>query len=267
MICATALATPAAVSNLIANKAIPVLSDDELADIAEHLFLRAKTAVRINVAEVAYRNYGHPQACSLFLASAMPIAAKYSKRKTLDLFPHPSDWQFESLYHGAVMAAIRFFNRQTPLTSCPDGFRRYFLRTIATGALNQYFNRYEYAGVQAFDNLEKSVHPRSNEHSPEELVITHDLLEQVTHYPMLQRCLSDTLQAIADLGPQGALKEYAPWIGDDKHRRRDKALVLNMDAIAKARGIQAKTLYAQICHVRAVLRRAFNGDGRLFVTH
>ena len=266
-----ALSVPLAINNLLTTKTIPDLHEPERSEITEYLFNRAATPLRIAVAEVAYRNHDCPSALDLFLASTMPLAAKYSKRKALDLFVNPSDWQLECFYNGAVLSIVRMFERNKPLTSAVDGFRRYLLRTLATGALRQYFDRDEYSGVTAVKNIEL-IPPRRTEPNPEELLITRDLLEKITHYPLLKRALTKTLECIAELGPEKGLKEYSAKECEKNNpggpvHRQDKKPTLNMAEIAKARGISLVSIYSQVSMARQVLRIAFNGDGRLFQAH
>jgi hypothetical protein len=263
-----ALPMPPVVNDLVASNAIPRMNEAERSELTEYLFKRAPFAQRIAVAEVAYRNHEHPNALDLFLACTMPLAEKYSKRKALDLFVYPSDWQFECFYNGAVVSVLRMFERHKPLKSIPDGFRRYLLRTLSAGAMRHYFHRDEYCGVHTVENVDVVRSHRNTEHNAEQEVITRELLEQVTHYPLLNRALSRTLECIADLGPEGALKECDPPNSEPNKRapRRYNVPVLDTAAIAKAKGVKVETIYSQLKMARHVLRIAFNDDGRLFQT-
>ena len=255
MTSAFVLTIPSLINDLVASKAIPMLDKTQRSDVTEFLFKRANTSLRIAVAEIAYRNHVHPNALDLFLASTMPLAEKYSKRKALDLFVNPSDWQIECLYNGAVVSVLRLFERHKPLKSIPDGFRHYLLRTVATGALRQYFKRNEYYGVQSVENVDLVRSRRNTEHNAEQEIITRELLEQVMHYPLLNRALSRTLECIRDLGPEAALKECDPPHGDPNKRapRRYKVPVLDTAAIARAKGVKIETIYSQLKMARQVL--------------
>jgi hypothetical protein len=267
MISAFALPMPAVINALLESKAIPDLDEAQRFDATEYLFKRASTALRITVAEVAFRNYNQPNALDLFLACTMPLAEKYSNRKARDLFVNPSDWQIECFYNGAVVSVLRMFELHKPLKDIRDGFRRYLLSTLATGALRHYFKRDEYWRVQGVKNVDVVLSRRNMEHNAEQEVITRDLLDQVTHYPLLNRALSRTMECIATLGPEGALKECDPPHNDTNKRapRRYTVPVLDIPAIAKAKGVKVETIYSQMKMARHVLRMAFNGDGSLFM--
>lgn len=269
MTSAFALPMPPPINALIESKIIPELDEAQSFDVTEYLFKRASTALRIAVAEVAFRNHNHPKALDLFLASTMPLAEKYANRKARDLFVNPSDWQLECLYNGAVISVMRMYELHKPLNDMHDGFRRYLLCTLATGALRQYFKRDEYWRVQGVKNVDAVVSRRDTEYNAEQEIITRELLDQVTHYPLLNRALSRTMECIAILGPEGALKECDPPHNDPNKRapRRYNMPVLDIPAIAKAKGVKVVTIYSQMKMARHVLRMAFNGDGSLFVTH
>jgi hypothetical protein len=268
MTSAFALPMPPVISVMLESNAIPDLDQAQQFDVAEYLFKRASTALRIAVAEVAYRNHAHPNALDLFLASTMPLAEKYANRKARDLFVNPSDWQLECLYNGAVVSGLRMYELHKPLKDIHDGFRRYLLSTLATGALRQYFKRDEFWRVQGVKNVDVVFSRRNMEHNAEQEVITRELLEQVTHYPLLNRALSRTMECIATLGAEGALKECDPPHNDPNKRapRRYNMPVLDIPAIAKAKGVKVETIYSQMKMARHVLRMAFNGDGNLFMT-
>ena len=92
-------------------------------------------------------------------------------------------------------------------------------------------------------------------------------LDQVTNYANLRPPVRATLQCIAALGPDFALKEHAYTAsGDpDKWKRdRDRRPILDPDAIAEAMGIPKRDVHRYLCQARAILRQAFNADGRLF---
>jgi hypothetical protein len=267
MTSAFALSMPPALNSLTESKTIPELDELQRFDVTDYLFKRANTALRIRVAEVAYRNHNHPNALDLFLASTVPLAEKYANRKARDLFVNPSDWQLECFYNGAVVSVLRMYELRKPLRDAPDGFRRYLLSTLATGALRQYFKRDEYWRVQGVKNVDVVLSRRNLEHNAEQDAITRELLEQVTHYPLLNRALSRTMECIAMLGPEGALKECDPPHNDPNKRtpRHYNMPVLDIPAIAKAKGVKVETIYSQMKMARHVLRMAFNSDGSLFV--
>ena len=122
-----------------------------------------------------------------------------------------------------------------------------------------------YGDVTA-DHARKKVIPNSVERE----IIMRELLEQVTTYPNMRPQVRATLQCIAALGPDFALKEHAYTAsGDpDKWKRdRDRRPILDAEAIADAVGIPKCDVHRYLCQARAILRQAFNGDGRLFQIH
>jgi hypothetical protein len=271
MTSAFALPMPSVISDLIARKTIPALDGAQLTATTDYLFKRANTPLRLEVAEIAYRNHGHPNAQDLFLSCTMPLAQKWTERRAYRLFVYPSDWQLECLYNGAVCALLKTFARHFPLRSTPDSFRRFLAYRFACGATEAYFTRYENSRMDTVPSLEL-IAPRSapSHNAVEQELITRELLEQITHYPLLQRALSKTLQCITELGPDKAIKEHRCKESRDPERSksvRKLKPMLNAEAIAKVRGIRPSTVLLQIHLARKILRKAFNGDGRLFLTH
>ena len=53
------------------------------------------------------------------------------RRKAEKLFVHPSDWQVELMYDGAVAAAIEMFQLNRPVSSIPNAFPRYVVRALS----------------------------------------------------------------------------------------------------------------------------------------
>src|SRR5436853_4720363 len=98
MTSATPFSMPPVINDLIASKTIPALDEAQLSEVTEYLFKRAKTPLRLDVAEIAYRNYDHKNALDLFLSCTMPLAQKWTERRAHRLFVYPSDWQLECLY-------------------------------------------------------------------------------------------------------------------------------------------------------------------------
>jgi hypothetical protein len=262
---------PPVVNDLITNGTIPALDETQMSSATEYLFRRASTPLRLQIAEIAYRNHDHPHAQDLFLSCTMPLAQRWTERRAHRLFVHPSDWQLECLYNGAVCALLKTFERHFPLDPTPEAFRRFLAYRLACGATEAYFTRYEHSRMQTVQDLE-IVAPRSAtcRNPVEQELITRDLLEQITRYPLLQRAVSKTLQCIAELGPDRAIKEHRCTENRDPERSksvRKLKPMLNAEAIAKIRGIKPSVVLSEIYPARKVLRKAFNGDGRLFQTH
>ena len=99
-----------AVSGLLGSKKIPPLGAVQMSALLHYLFNAADPPLRFQIAEVVYRyDHDHPNAQDLFLACTLPSAEKAARRKAEKLFVHPSDWQVELMYDGAVAAAIEMF--------------------------------------------------------------------------------------------------------------------------------------------------------------
>jgi hypothetical protein len=249
---------------LLTTRTIPALDGDQMTALSEYLFRSADRDTRIRVAEVAYCNHQEPNALNLFLACTLPMAQKAAERRARRLFDdHPSDWQLECFYDGAVNALLSMFRRGCPLHPIPDSFRRYLYRTMHTGACWGYFKRDENPGVNTVENVDAfSAYNHGTTRTAEEVLITRDLLEQICQYPLLERVLSRTLGCILQLGPELAVTEPNDHI---KRRMRTK-FMLNVPEIAKVRGVRPVSVYQHLYLARAVIRRTFNGDGKLFMT-
>jgi hypothetical protein len=259
------------VHEMFTNKNIPALDGDEMAALSEYLFAIPDRALRIQIAEIAYRNYNDPQALDVFLACTMPLAKRISERKAYRIFGLPSDWQLECMYDGSVSALLTMFERHTPLSSLPDAFRRYLMRTLSTGALRDYFKRYEHFGIHTVEDLTSISYRQSLFRDPlDEEVLTRKVLEQVINFPHLRDEHRAVLQTIAALGPDAALKEHRfSKSGDpDKWKRdRNRRPILNPDTIAEAMGLPKRDVHRYLCQMRPILRDMFNRDGSLFLTH
>jgi hypothetical protein len=240
--------------------------------LLHYLFNAADRPLRFQIAEVVYRyDHDHPNAQDLFLACTLPSAEKAARRKAEKLFVHPSDWQVELMYDGAVAAAIEMFQLNHPLRSIPDAFRRYVVRGLSRGMLRSYFAREENSRIRPVGDV-TAVRTRKTvvRDTVEREIIARELLDQVTNYANLRPPVRATLQCIAALGPDFALKEHAYTAsGDpDKWKRdRDRRPILDPDAIAEEMGIPKRDVHRYLCQARVILRQAFNADGRLFQIH
>ena len=142
------------VKNLLANKKIPPLDAVQMQDLLQYLFNTAEKMLRIQVAEVVYRNdHGHPNALDVFLACTLPLAEKAARRRAHKLFLYPSDWQLELMYDGAVTTMIDVFQRNYAVKPGTDRFRRYLVRALALGTVRSYFMRKENDEVRSVANL------------------------------------------------------------------------------------------------------------------
>jgi hypothetical protein len=175
------------------------------------------------------------------------------------------------MYDGAVAAAIEMFQVNRPVVPIPDAFRRYLVRTLSRGMLRRYFTREENSGIRPVGDVgavraRKTVLPNAIERE----VIARELLDQVTNYANLRPPVRVTLQCIATLGPDFALKEHAYTASGDPDkwkRERDRRPILDPDVVAEAMGIPKQDVHRYLCQARVILRQTFNPDGRLFQIH
>lgn len=266
------LSWPAALLELLRSKKIPSLDVLQMQGLLHYMYKAADTPLRFQVAEVAYRyNHNHPNAQDLFLACTVPWAKKAARRKAERLFVHPSAWQVELMYDGAVSAAIEMFQHNRPLSSIPNAFRRYVLRAMSHGMLRRCFTRGENCGIRQVKDV-MTVHPRKTgvPTTIERDVIVRDLLDKVTNYPSLPTQVRATLQCIATLGPHFALRGRAYTASGDPDKwksNRDRRPVLDPDAIAEAMGVRKADVHNYLHQAREILRQAFNADGGLFQIH
>ncbi len=260
----------ATVNNLLANKQIPPLDAVQMQDLLQYLFSTAEKMLRIEVAEVVYRNdHGHARALDVFLACTLPLAEKAAHRRAHKLFLYPSDWQLELMYDGAVTTMIDVFQRQYALKPGTDCFRRYLVRALALGTVRSYFMRKENDDVRSVANLATMPTPtRPFRNKIEQDIITRELLDQVSSFPHLRPQVFQTLQCIRALGPDRALKEHAYTAsGDPDKWKRDRGRrpILDPDAIADAMGADRRTVHRNLREARLILREVFNADGKLFL--
>jgi hypothetical protein len=259
------------VSELLTNQSIPALDGDQMASLSEYLYRCADKPLRIQIAEIAYRNHDDPQAFELFLACTIPLAQKMAQRKAYKIFGLPTDWQLECMYDGSVSALLKMFQGHSPLYSMPDAFRRYLLTTIAKGALRDYFKREEHFGIRGVQDLAAIAARQNLFRDPvSQDMLTRRVLEEVINFPHLRDDQRAVLQTIAALGPDAALKEHAFTNSGDPDkwtRQRRSRPILNPDAIAEAMQVRKRDVHRLLRDARVILRDVFNRDGQLFLTH
>jgi hypothetical protein len=259
------------VTNLISKRKIPALDELQMEALLRHLFTATPRAVCIQVAEVAYRcDHDHPRAMDVFLASALPLAERAARKRADRIFVHPSDWQIELMYDGAVKAVIAVFQSKCNLKPEDDAFQRYLLQAMALGAVRAYFRREENNGIRAAADLASFAVPkRSSRNEVEEEIITWELLDQVTSFPQLRPPVRATLECIRYLGPDHALKEHAFTASGDPDawkRERDRRPILDPKVIAQSMGVSKAKIHQYLRKARIILRERFNQDGKLFLT-
>ena len=269
-------AVAATVEALLTSQKIPDLNSGQMSALLHYLFNTASSAVRIRVAEVAFRyDRGHRNALDLFLACVLPLAERAARRRA-QRFLQPSEWRIEAMYDGAVNLAIEMFQRGGIPCNAKDGFQRYLLRTLVYGTL-RYFAREENLSVHPVTDIRRvrpfdgcrqgSTGRRQTVNTVEEQMITRQLLEQVTNCPQATDGVRATLQCIATLGPDLVLKQHAFTASGDPdnwNRERGRRPILDPNAIAKAMGINRRAVHNYLLRARVILRQTFNADGRLF---
>jgi hypothetical protein len=259
------------VTALISERKIPALDELQMDALLHHLFTTTPRAVCIQVAEIAYRyDSGHPRAMDVYLASALPLAERAARNRAGKIFVHPSDWQIELMYDGAVKAVIETFQSKCVLKPEDDAFRRYLLRAMARGAMRNYFRRGEIDGIRAAAGLAAFAVPRrASRNEVEEEIITWELLEQVMSLSQLRAPVRATLECIRSLGPDHALKEHAFTGSGDPDawkRERGRRPILDPKAIARSMGVNKAKVHQYLREAWIILRQAFNQDGKLFLT-
>ena len=262
----------ATVDEMLTTKKIPALSGDEMEILCSHLFVLRDREQRIAVAEIAYLNHDDPQALNIFLACTVPMAQRMAERKAERVFTHPTDWQLEAMYGGAVSNLINMFEVHPPLQPfVSNPFQRYLMMTILHGAMNPFRFRQEYWGIKVVEDVTKFDRIRGRYRNPaEQELITRDLLEQVTTFPHLMEEQARVLKTIAALGPEEALRQtdYYQQGGDKTNHKhiRGRRHILNLVGIANAMGVKKQKVKNLLKDSRRILRDVFNRDGRLFAS-
>jgi hypothetical protein len=260
------------VDEMLTTKKIPALSGDEMEALCSHLFALPDFNRRIDIAEIAYLNHDDPQALNIFLACTVRMAQRMAERKAHRVFAHPSDWQLEAMYDGAVTNLLEMFQAHRPLrTSIPNAFRRYVICTIRFGTMYAFRVHQANWHIEGVEDVTKFAGAKNQSLNPVERdVITRELLEQVTRFPHLREEHSRMLKTIAGLGPEKALRhDNCYWNGrhepTSKQVRRRRAM-LDLDTLATTMGVNKLKLQNLLKDTREILRDFFNRDGRLFAS-
>ena len=262
----------ATVDEMLTTKRIPALSGDEMETLCSHLYALRDRDQRIAIAEIAYLNHNDPQALNIFLACTLPMAQRMAERKAERVFTHPTDWQLEAMYDGAVSNLINMFEVNRPLEPLVSNpFKRYLLITIVHGAMTAFRFRQEYWNIEGVEDLTKFQRIRSRYENPAEReLITRDLLEQVTTFPHLMEEQARVLKTIAALGPEKALRHTDYYrngydVARNKHIQRRRN-ILDLAGIANAMGVKKQKVKNLLKDTRRILRDMFNPDGRFFAS-
>ena len=251
---------------------IPALSGEEMETLCSYLFALRDRDQRIAIAEIAYNNHDDPQALNLFLACTLPMAQRMAERKAERVFTHPTDWQLEAMYDGAVSNLLNMFEVNRPIQPfVPNAFQRYLVMTIIHGAMTPFRFRQEYWNIEGVEDVTKFDRIRDRYRNPAERdVINRELLEQVTTFPHLMEEQARVLKTIAALGPEKALRDTNYFqngasIAHHKHIRGRRS-ILDLTGIAKAMGVNKFKVKNLLKDTRRILRDSFNRDGCLFVS-
>src|SRR5262249_38115153 len=103
------------INEMLNTKKIPALDEVEMEALCSHLLSLRDRDQRIAIAEIAYLNHDDPQALNIFLACTMPMAQRMAERRAGRVFVHPTDWQLEATYDGAVTNLLEMFQARRPL--------------------------------------------------------------------------------------------------------------------------------------------------------
>jgi hypothetical protein len=265
-------AVPAILNEMLTTKKIPALNGDEMEALCSHLFAVRDRNQRIAIAEIAYLNHDDPQALNVFLACTLPMAQKMAERKAERVFTHPSDWQVEAMYDGAVSNLLNMFETHRPLQPLvSNAFQRYLIIAIVHGAMLSFHHRQEHWGIQGVEDVTRVCRISQRHQNPAEReLITRDLLEQVTTFPHLMEEQARVLKTIAALGPEKALRHtnYYQQGGDKTNHKhiRGRRSILDLAGIAHEMGVNKQKVKNLLKDTRQILRDIFNHDGRLFAS-
>jgi len=261
----------ATVDEILTAKNIPALGGDELEDLCSHLFALRDRDQRIAIAEIAYLNHDDPQALHIFLACTMPMAKRMAERKAERVFTHPTDWQLEAMYDGAVKNLLQMFEVHRPLRSIPNAFRRYLMKIIVYGAMYEFHVHRANWHIEGVEDVAKFSSITGGGNQIEREVMARKLLEQITTFPHLPEEQARMLKTIAAMGPEKALRHDNCYWKNGRHEpaskqvRRRRAM-LDLPAVAEAMGIRYLKGQSLLKQAREILRDFFNRDGRLFVS-
>lgn len=260
------------VNEMLTTKKIPALSGDEMETLCSHLYALRDRDQRIAIAEIAYLNHDDPQALNIFLACTLPMAQRMAERKAERVFTHPTDWQLEAMYGGAVSNLLNMFEVHRPLQPfASNPFQRYLMMTILHGAMNPFRMRDEHWNIEGVEDVTKFDRiPLRYRNPAERDVINRELLEQITTFPHLMEEQARVLKTIAALGPEKALRHTnyfhnGACIAHRKHIQKRRS-ILDLAGIAKAMGVKKQKVKNVLKDTRRILRDVFNRDGRLFAS-
>jgi hypothetical protein len=258
----------------LTTKKIPALSGDEMEALCSYLFSLRDRDQRIAIAEIAYHNHNDPQALNIFLACTVPMAQRMAERKAERVFTHPTDWQIEAMYDGAVSNLLNMFEVSRPIQPfVPNAFQRYLIITIVHGAMTPFRFRQEYWNIEGVEDVTRFDRIRGRHRNPAERdVITRELLEQVTTFPHVREEQARMLKTIAALGPEKALRQqdyysHSKGVSSARLQRNLNArVILDLAGIANAMGVNKLKVKNLLKDTRRILRDIFNRDGCLFVS-
>lgn len=261
------------VNEILTSNTIPALDGDQMEVLCSHLYTLRDRDQRIAIAEIAYNNHNDPQALNIFLACILPMAQRMAEGKAYRIFAHPTDWQLEAMYDGAVTNLLEMFQAHRPLrTSMPNAFRRCVICTILFGTMYVFRVHQANRHIEGVEDLTKFASVKDGYRNPiERDVITRELLEQITTFPHLREEQAQMLKTIAALGPEKALRHDNCYWKNGRHepnskQNRRRRAMLDLDTLATTMGVNKIKLQSLLKQSREILRGFFNADGRLFAS-
>ncbi len=261
------------VSEILTSNKIPALDGDAMEALCSHLFSLRDRDQRIAIAEIAFHNHDDPQALNIFLACVLPMAQRMAERKAIRVFTHPTDWQIEAMYDGAVSNLLNMFEVHRPLQPfVSNPFQRYLMMTIIHGAMTAFRFRQEYWNIEGVEDVTKFYRIKDRYRNPAERdAITRELLEQVTTFPHLREEQARVLKTIAALGEKALRQQdyysHSQGISYARLQRNLNArVILDLAGIAKAMGVNKLKVKNLLKDARRILRDVFNRDGKLFAS-
>lgn len=260
--------TTVAIASLLAEQTIPALDERQYQELTQHLFSRADSLLRLQVAEAVLRHARqHPQALGLFLACVCPLAEKAVRRLFENMFPQPPDLTRELLYNGAINGAIRMFQRYGLRDETP--FRPALYCAVKTGAMQAAFHRTENRAICSMGSVDHHASgPRV-----EERLIAREMLDKIAALepkPETAR-IYRFLRCLVNLGPDALRPSaYEPKRRYSRRhagagRHRSPQLRIDLEPIMKELEISHWAARQYLTQARQMLRQVFDADGRLFI--
>ena len=193
-----------------------------------------------------------------FSPAPPPSAKRIAARHFNKISPPPPDLTEELLYHGAVNAALTFFQTHHGLDH--PAFKVLLYSVLKNGAITAAFGRMENTRGRNFPLRDR--HRRSPR--LDDQLFAKQMLEKIANlepspenpiriYNFL-RCL------ILQIGPHNALRP------DRDSKNRLHPLMIDLEPVMKELRISRGTAQNYLRAARSMLNKLFNPDGTLFTT-